>query len=77
MEAELGLLIELAVQCLWVSHLRYTEKGTPKNSWHSCYSLLLLICAEAEASLSLLGSATPADSYLLSRLYQAGLLLYP
>jgi hypothetical protein len=26
-EAELGLLIELAVQCLLVSHLHFTERG--------------------------------------------------
>jgi hypothetical protein len=61
MEAELGLLIELAVQHLLVS----TERSTTKNFfWCSCWpwTLPLLTCANAEAWLSRLVSATAADS---------------
>jgi hypothetical protein len=70
-EAELGLLVELAVQCLLV----FNERGTAENfSWHPSGSLLL---TGAKAWLSLLGSATAADSCLLSQLYQTRLLVYP
>ena len=55
--AELGLLLELSVQCLLVSHfadLCFAERGTAENfSWS-----LLLTCANIEAWLSLVGSAT-------------------
>ena len=76
-EAELGLLIEIAVQCLLVSlreeqpstDLLSVKRGTMENfSWHSSWSLLLT-CAKAEAWLSLLDNATTADSCLLSQLY--------
>ena len=55
-----------------------SERGTAENfSWHSCWPWsLLLTRAKAEAWLSLLGSATIAESCLLSRLYQTGLLVY-
>ena len=68
MEAELGLLIELAVQCLLVPHLHcFTERGTAENfSWHShCPWSLLLTHAEAEAWLFLLGHATTAADLTL------------
>jgi hypothetical protein len=80
-KAVLGLLIELAVQPLW-SHTSLmmftslrnaqlrTSHGVPPGS-------LLLTRAKAEAWLSLLGSATTADSCLLSWLYRTGLLVYP
>lgn len=65
-EAELGLLIELAVYHLWVSRLHFPKRGTAENfSWHFAWSLLLPR-DEAEAWLSLPGSATTADSFLLS-----------
>jgi hypothetical protein len=52
METELGLQVQLAIQCLWVSHLcdlRFPKKGTAENfSWCSSGSLLLT-GAEAEA----------------------------
>ena len=58
-EAELVLLIELSVQRL---------RGTAESfSWCSCWPWsLLLTRAKAEAWLSLLGSATTANSCLLS-----------
>ena len=63
--AELGFLIELAVQRLWVSGLHLAERGTTKNfSWHPS-GYLLVTGAKAEAWLSLVGSATAADSCLL------------
>ena len=74
-KAELGLLIELAIQCLWVSCLHWSSLPWEKISWHSCWLWsLLLTGAEAEAWLSLLGSA---DSCLLSGLYWTRLLVYP
>jgi hypothetical protein len=71
MVAELGLLIELAVQCLGLlsSLLCFTERGTVKKSSWCLSGSLLLINAEAEAWLSLLDSATASDSCLLSQLY--------
>ena len=78
MEAELGLLIELAVQCLLILNLQifadfqFDERGSSGNSSWCPSESLLLTCAEAEAWLSLRGSATVADSYLLSRLYSTG-----
>jgi hypothetical protein len=65
MEAELGLLIEPAVQSFWV--LSLGERGTAKNFWCSSWSLLVT-GAEAETWLSLLGCAISADSRLLSQL---------
>jgi hypothetical protein len=78
MEAELDLLILLAVQHLsWIFvDLCFAETGTAKNVWWFCRSLVLTH-SESEAWLSLLGSATAADSYLLSWLYRTGLLWYP
>jgi hypothetical protein len=70
-EAELALLIELAVQCLWPlisTDFCFTEKGTAENFWCSSWSFLLTR-AEAETWLSLLGRAIAADSCLLSQLY--------
>lgn len=65
-EAELGLLVELAVQACWsyvFVVLHFTERGTDENfSLHSYWSLLLTH-AEAEDWLSLIGSATTAVSY--------------
>ena len=58
--AELGLLIELAVQLREAQ--RRTTPGVSSRS-------LLLICAKAEAWLSLLGGAITIDLFLLSRLY--------
>jgi hypothetical protein len=63
---------------VWVcgSSLFFPERGIAKNfSWCSWWSLLLT-WPEAEAWLSLLGSATTAGSCLLSWLYQTGLLMY-
>jgi hypothetical protein len=60
MESELGLLVQLAVQRLWVlclPDLCFTERDTAENSWHSSCSLLLT-CAEVEAWLFLLGQVT-------------------
>jgi hypothetical protein len=46
MEAELGLLIELAVQCCWsriFSDLCFTERGTEESfSWHASWTVLLV-----------------------------------
>lgn len=69
MDAGLDLLIELAGQACG-SHLfidlPFAERGTFQNfSWHSSWSFLPTH-AEAEAWLSLLGSATTADYRLLS-----------
>ena len=75
MVAELGLLIELAVQRLLVSclHSFSSLRGTADNfSWCPSWSLLL-ISAEAEGWLSLLGSSTTADSSLLFLFHQTSL----
>jgi hypothetical protein len=57
--------------------LHFPERGLAENfSWCSCWSLLLT-WAEAEGCLFLLGSATTADSCLLSQLYGTGLLVCP
>jgi hypothetical protein len=68
MEAELGLLIELAVQCLLVLCLHCLHWSSLCWERHSQELLpsLLLTCAKAEAWLSLLGHATAADSCLLT-----------
>jgi hypothetical protein len=71
----LGLLIELAVQCLLVSHLPWYLL-----SWEHLSGELLLASLwvfPAEAWLSLLGSAITADSSLLFWLYWTRLLVYP
>jgi hypothetical protein len=76
-ETELDLLVQLAVQCLWVSHLadlHFPERGTAENSWHSSWSLLLP-WTETEAWLSLLGSVTAADACLVSGLCWTALLV--
>ena len=85
-ETELDLVVELAVRCshcavCWSHYfidLHFTERSTAENfSWASCWPWSpLLTPAEAEAWLSLLGSATAADLCLLSRLYRTGLLVY-
>ena len=56
-----------------------TRWGTSENfSWCSCWPCsLLLTCAEPETWLFRLGSTTATDSYLLSGLYQPGLLKCP
>ena len=74
-ETEIGLLVQLAVQCLFID-LHFPERGTAKEnsccpSWY-----FLLTRAKAEAWLSLTDSATSADSCLLSWLYWTGLLMY-
>jgi hypothetical protein len=63
MEREIGLLVQLAVQCLWDSRLVFAdrcfpERGTAEDySWNSSRSFLVTE-AEAEAWLSLLGYVT-------------------
>jgi hypothetical protein len=69
-EGELGLLIELSMQCLLCNacgstttifiDLCFVRRGTAGNfSWCSCWPWsLLLTQAEAEAWLSLLGHVT-------------------
>ena len=60
MEAEIGLLIKLAVQHCGslIFYDLFPERGTAKNiSWHASW-FLLLTCAEAKAWLSLLGHVT-------------------
>ena len=61
-EAELGLLIELVVQCLWISSLLIfaSLRDTAKNFWYSSWSPRLTH-AKAEAWLFLLGWAPTAD----------------
>ena len=62
METELGLLVQLTVQCLWVSNLRFPERGTAENfSLCSCW-FLLLTPPKAEIWLSLLGHVTAIAS---------------
>ena len=58
-ETELDLLVQQAVQHLWVWNLRFPERGTAENSWCTSWSLLLTH-AEVEDWLSLLGSVTTA-----------------
>jgi hypothetical protein len=67
-------LAKLAVQCLWVfADFHFLVRGIAEIfSWS-----LLLTHAKDEAWLSLLGSTTAADSYLLSRVFWTGLLIYP
>ena len=59
MEADLGLLVQLAVQSLWVfADLCFPKRDTDENfSWCSSWSFLLTR-AEAEAWLFLLGNVT-------------------
>jgi hypothetical protein len=73
--AELGLLVLLAMQCLLVLHLSWSSFHRSENFSWSSYWFLLLTPAKAVAWLSLLGSATTADLYLLSGIYQIGLLM--
>jgi len=78
MEVEFDLLIDLAVQQLvslgW-SSLCWERHSWENFSWCSCWPwFLLLTCVEAEAWLSLLGSATGADSCLRPRLHLTWLL---
>ena len=76
---KLGLLIELAVQCLWDSSLLWSSIPWERHSRE-----LLLVSlwvppadsSQAEAWLSLLGTSTTADSCLLAQFYWAGLLVY-
>ena len=74
-EAKLGLLIELAVQCLLVLHLGWSSLPWERHSRELLLTFLLvvLLTAEAEAWLSPLSRATTADLCLLSRHYQTGL----
>jgi hypothetical protein len=66
MEAELGLLIELAVQCLWVfPDLCFPEKGTASTfSWHHFLSLLVT-WTKTEARLPLLSSVSAVANLTL------------
>ena len=58
---------------IWVG-LQFAERGPAENSWSSSWSFLLTL-AEAEAWLSLLGSATAADSCLLSRILNGTVII--
>ena len=60
METELGLLVQLAVQCCGspvFADLCFPERGTAENFWCPCWSLLLIL-AKTETWLSLLGHVT-------------------
>lgn len=61
--AWLGLLVQLAMQHLWVLHVHFSEKGTAKNVFRcSCWSLLL--------TQPLLG---PVTAVAYPTVYQTGL----
>ena len=71
MEAELGLFIVLSLQYLWVSSICWLLLpwwGTAMKFFMNSAWFLLLIPAQAEAWLFLLGSSTTAVCCLLTRL---------
>ena len=72
-------LLSLVSPSSLIADLRFVERRTAEHfSWHPCWSwtLLLTYADSVEAWLSLLGPATTADLYFLSRLDCTELLVF-